>query len=85
MALVAKQAGVNRAEALSLDTVRTSFQQWTNGSGKMSKADFRKMLLPLSRGHTEHDIDVLFSVADANRDGYLDLQELVTWLGLTLS
>lgn len=85
MTQVAKAANFDTNTASSWEPVKEAFRRWTDGSARMGRAQFRCVVKQVSINHPDHDIDLLFSIADTNRDGEIDLSDFVSWLRSTLA
>eukprot|EP00439_Symbiodinium_sp_Y106_P036237 s2851_g4.t1 len=71
--LAAKSGSDVKAKILKL------FRQYDeSGDGRISKAEFVKMLMRLN--HQQDDSEAIFKLADTNQDGFVSYHEFVYWL-----
>merc|ERR1712039_10034 len=71
----------NVPDFMSTDAIQRCFRKWdSEGTGKVAKTDFMKVVKALDDSLPEDMVDSLFSVADANRDGFIDYEEFLVWL-----
>jgi len=63
------------------EQVHVAFKRWdVNGDGLISKRDLTETLSRLAPDLAVTSVDRLIDFADINRDGFVDVQEFMTWL-----
>lgn len=78
---VASYGGADNMDESSRAKIKDIFNKWDEDkSGAISKPELAAFFKNLDPSFTDHDVDVMISVADVNKDGQIDYNEFLDWL-----